>query len=367
MAVAHLLSRLTARYSRTRAFLAEEHQAQAAVAAGGGDPLVSRRGIAALAQAVYPSTCKILPTLLRDSQAKGSGFVVGHREAADGALEALVVTNSHVAGLTVGIEVVLYDGRCLPGKLVGRDMEGLDIALVAVALPPGAAPLPEVRLGDSDCLLPGDYAVAIGNPGDLDNIVTMGVVSGLIRPVGGGSISTAAALPKQNSEAARRSGHDACKMLDRSVSYIVTDAKVAPGMSGGPLLDWQGRVIGVNTFLRPDLAGMAFSIAINRVVEAIEDIKLRADAADVSHMSVWLLNDAMNTKARVSAVLQNVAELSAEESERVMMEAHVKGAAPVVTLPKAEAEALVEKILQADVLAEARAATSSKTRSSLGA
>ena len=48
------------------------------------------------------------------------------------------MTNSHVAGLTVGIEVVLYDGRTLPGKLVGRDIQGLDVALVAVALPPGA-------------------------------------------------------------------------------------------------------------------------------------------------------------------------------------------------------------------------------------
>jgi hypothetical protein len=65
------------------------------------------------------------------------------------------VTNSHVAGLTVGIEVVLYDGRTLPGKLVGRDIQGLDVALVAVALPPGAEVAEVIRLAvmqsDTSC------------------------------------------------------------------------------------------------------------------------------------------------------------------------------------------------------------------------
>ena len=59
-------------------------------------------------------------------------------------------------------------------------------------------------------------------------------------------------------------------------------------------------MIGVNTFLRPDLAGMAFAIGINRVVEAAEDILRRGDASEQGvDLAVWLINDAMNTKVRV--------------------------------------------------------------------
>ena len=59
-------------------------------------------------------------------------------------------------------------------------------------------------------------------------------------------------------------------------------------------------MIGVNTFLRPDLAGMAFAIGINRVVEAAEDILRRGDASELGvDLAVWLINDAMNTKVRV--------------------------------------------------------------------
>ena len=93
-----------------------------------------------------------------------------------------------------------------------------------MSLPVGAAALPQVEWGDSDALLPADYAVAIGNPGDLDNIVTMGVVSGMIRPVTGGGVSTAFVMQSSRFHTGKHT------LLDRSVSYIVTDAKVSGGM-----------------------------------------------------------------------------------------------------------------------------------------
>ena len=78
-------------------------------------------------------------------------------------------------------------------------------------------------------------------------------------------------------------------MLDRSASYVVTDAKVAPGMSGGPLVDAYGRLVGVNTFLRPDVANMAFAIASNRVREAIDDILLRGEGASGAQVTCAFL------------------------------------------------------------------------------
>ena len=88
----------------------------------------------------------------------------------------------------MGFDVILYDGSRHKGKLVGRDTQ-LDIALVKITLSADAQALPEAELGDSDALVPGEYAFAIGHPGNLENIVTMGVVSGFIRPLAGGSIA----------------------------------------------------------------------------------------------------------------------------------------------------------------------------------
>jgi len=147
-----------------------------------------RQGAAGIAQKALPAVVKILPNLLRDSKSKGSGFVVSHARSETGELEALIVTNSHVAGYTVGFDVILYDGSRHKGKLVGRDTQ-LDIALVKITLSADAQPLPEAELGDSDALVPGEYAFAIGHPGNLENIVTMGVVSGFIRPLAGGSVA----------------------------------------------------------------------------------------------------------------------------------------------------------------------------------
>ena len=130
MALSHLLNRVNERYDTTRAYVA--HEQEHLDVSSPSRPTASR-GLAAVAQKVLPSTVKILPTLLRDSQSKGSGFVVSHSTREDGGLDAMIVTNSHVAGLTVGMEVVLYDGRVFKGSLVGRHRE-LDIALVQVYL-----------------------------------------------------------------------------------------------------------------------------------------------------------------------------------------------------------------------------------------
>ena len=145
----------------------------------------------------------------------GSGFLV------DG--EGHIVTNHHVVEDAGEITVHLSDGRELPATLLGTSRaDDLALLQVAAADVAGIAYLP---LADSDAVTPGEMAIAIGSPFGQSNSATVGVVSGTGRNV--------------------RSG------LNRPIPDLIqTDAALNPGNSGGPLLDANGEVIGVNTIVR---------------------------------------------------------------------------------------------------------------------
>lgn len=153
---------------------------------------------------------------------QGSGLVL----APDG----YVLTNSHVARGQGPLTVRLLGGEGLAAERVGADAR-TDLAVVRVA----AQGLPALPLGDSRALQVGQLVVAIGNPLGFERSVTMGVVSALYRhlPAPGGGL------------------------LD---GLVQTDAAVNPGNSGGPLLDADGRVVGVTTAMLPWAHGMAFAV-----------------------------------------------------------------------------------------------------------
>jgi len=155
----------------------------------------------------------------------GSGFIL----TADGQ----VLTNAHVVEGADQVKVTLKDGKVYTGKVVGVDAM-TDLAVVKIA----AAALPIVSLGRSDSLLPGEWAIAIGNPLGLDNSVTVGIISAL------GRSSSEVGVP------------------DKRVRFIQTDAAINPGNSGGPLLNARGEVIGINTAIRADAQGLGFAIPI---------------------------------------------------------------------------------------------------------
>jgi serine protease Do len=152
----------------------------------------------------------------------GSGFVISD--------DGLIVTNDHVVDGVDRISVSFSDGRVADATVVGRDPK-TDIALVRVALE-GLQPL---ELGDSDAVAPGDWVVAVGNPFGLDHTVTVGIVSAKGREIGTGPYD----------------------------DYIQTDAAINPGNSGGPLLDLEGRVVGINTAINPRANTIGFAVPIN--------------------------------------------------------------------------------------------------------
>lgn len=161
----------------------------------------------------------------RIERGTGSGFILSQ----DGQL----LTNAHVVADTDTVQVTLKDGRTYDGKVVGVDAV-TDVAVVKIK----ADKLPTVRLGNSQNLIPGQWAIAIGNPLGLDNTVTIGIISATDRT------SAQVGVP------------------DKRVSFIQTDAAINPGNSGGPLLNAQGEVIGVNTAIRADAQGLGFAIPI---------------------------------------------------------------------------------------------------------
>lgn len=165
----------------------------------------------------------------------GSGFIL----SANGQL----ITNAHVVEGSESVEVVLKDGRQFDGTVVGADAV-TDVAVVKI----DAQQLPTVKLGSATNLVPGQWAIAIGNPLGLDNTVTAGIISATDRS------SSQVGVP------------------DKRISFIQTDAAINPGNSGGPLLNQLGEVIGVNTAIIDGAQGLGFAIPIETAEEIAEQL-----------------------------------------------------------------------------------------------
>ena len=180
----------------------------------------------------------------RSAAGIGSGFIT----RADG----IIVTNAHVVAGATKVSVALRDGQTYPAKVLGVD-ETNDLAVLKI----DAHNLPTARLGTSDDLLVGEWAIAIGNPygfllGNSEPSVTTGVVSGVGRNLVG-------------------AGQGAGVYVD----MIQTDAAINPGNSGGPLVNANGDVIGVNSSIYSPTGGsigLGFAIPINRAKRVTEDL-----------------------------------------------------------------------------------------------
>ncbi len=167
------------------------------------------------------------------SVSTGSGVIVRP--------DGYIMTNQHVVAGADRVTVKLNDGREFTGKVMEDPTS--DIAIVKVE----AKGLPTAKLGDSDTVKVGQWAMAVGSPFGLTNTVTVGVVSALTRE---------ATIPDPSSANKGRYYPD----------LIQTDASINPGNSGGPLVNINGEVIGINTLIESPSganAGIGFSVPVN--------------------------------------------------------------------------------------------------------
>ena len=169
-----------------------------------------------------------LGTFPKKERGQGSGVII------DGS--GLVLTNAHVVERVDRVIVTLQNGNQVDGTVVGTD-QVTDLALVKIKEFPD---LESAKLGDSEDIQVGDWAIALGTPYGLESTVTLGIVSSLHRDINSLGFS------------------------DKRLDLIQTDAAINPGNSGGPLINANGEVIGINTLVRSGPgAGLGFAIPIN--------------------------------------------------------------------------------------------------------
>jgi serine protease Do len=199
----------------------------------------------------------------------GSGFLISK--------DGYILTNNHVVEGATKLRVDTKSGDRYEAKVIGTD-PAIDMALIKID--PRGKDLPSLPLGDSERLRVGEWVVAIGNPLNLDNTVTVGVVSAKERrvPIGGtdGGVAT----------------------------FIQTDAAINRGNSGGPLLDSRGRVVGMNTAIlrgafpgQGVAEGIGFALPIRDARASMEQI-LATGEVRRGFLGISMNTDPLNESAR---------------------------------------------------------------------
>ncbi|MBQ7609401.1 MAG: DegQ family serine endoprotease [Desulfovibrionaceae bacterium] len=173
----------------------------------------------------------------RSQKSLGSGFLISQ--------DGYIVTNYHVVADASSISVTLDNGKgkgeTIVAQLIGADEE-TDLALLKIA---AKRTLPYLEFGNSDTLRVGEWLLAIGNPFGLDHTVTAGILSAKGRDIKSGPFD----------------------------NFLQTDASINPGNSGGPLLNMQGKVVGINTAIIASGQGIGFAIPASMASRIISDIR----------------------------------------------------------------------------------------------
>ena len=214
----------------------------------------------------------------------GSGFVITQ--------DGYIMTNYHVVSEADKIDVKFSDKEVYKAKLIGADPE-TDIAILKID--GGNNKFQPVDFGDSDNLKIGQWAIAIGNPFGLNNTMTVGIVS-----------------------AKGRSGMG----IETYEDFIQTDASINPGNSGGPLVDIEGKVIGVNTAILSQSGGnmgIGFAIPVN-MAKSIKDMLIKDGKVTRGYLGIMMqpvdknIAQKFNLKRSSGVLITNVVPGSPAES-----------------------------------------------------
>ncbi len=193
----------------------------------------------------------------------GSGFLVSE--------EGLIVTNNHVVESAEHIKVAFKNGEEFEAELVGTDNIS-DIALLKI----DGSNMPYLELADSNDIQVGASVIAIGNPYGYEYTVTKGVISAIQREI---------SIPEQNSQPdsffdgipffniPNQQQQQQQKPTIPMVGIVQTDAAINPGNSGGPLVNMEGKVVGVNFLIDAQGQGLGFAIDATTVKKVVHDLE----------------------------------------------------------------------------------------------
>jgi len=227
-----------------------------AVGLGGCGPagqIDFQRIIATAKQKVYPALVFVKPireTFVsgerRRAEVLGSGVIISP--------DGYVVSNNHVCEKAIEVNCVLGDREQVPATVVGLDPE-TDLALLKLKLDPNRGELPTAALADSDKVEAGQFVMALGSPFGFTRSISLGIISNTRRYIG-------------------------FTTQYRYNLWLQTDAAINPGNSGGPLVNTDGKVIGVNTLTSGMAEGIGFAIPSNVVADVVRRLKDTAAATD---------------------------------------------------------------------------------------
>lgn len=172
------------------------------------------------------------------SEATGSGSIIDKK--------GYILTNNHVIRDSDRLEITLADGSKWPGEMIGTDPQ-TDLAIIKINAPPDR--LTVIPMGNSDGLRPGQKVLAIGNPFGLERTLTSGIISSIRKSI---------------------------RASDLEMDEVIQiDAAINPGNSGGPLLDSEGKMIGINTAIftpSGGSVGIGFAIPINTAKRILNEL-----------------------------------------------------------------------------------------------
>lgn len=215
-------------------------------------------------------------------EGQGSGFIISK--------DGYILTNNHVVQDADRITVILADERKFSAKVIGSDPK-TEVALIKIEDPHD---LPFLELGDSDALEVGEWVLAAGNPFGLSQTITAGIVSA--------------------------KGRDEVGIAEYG-NFIQTDAAINPGNSGGPLLDIDGKVIGINTAIYSKTGGymgIGFAIPINQAIQ-IKNQLIKNGKISRSVLGIYIQNvdeelaKSFGLDEKVGILISQIVEGSAAE------------------------------------------------------
>jgi S1-C subfamily serine protease len=321
-----------------------------------------------VAQLVHPSVALVRPIGVRNMTARGSGFVIDWNNDQDkNNTNTYLLTAAHVAAPGWQLDVSFDDdsnNTSYSATVIGRN-DTLDLALIrlqnnnneslennhfkALTL---ASSIPPV----------GSVVFCNGHPAAqliTGPAMTCGILCGVAQGVG---------IPDSMDDPRRTNSN----LPQGKTEFIVTDAAMSGGMSGGPLVDaTTGHVIGMNALIRPDLRALGnYAVSVTEIQSFLESLRTTTAAADTTASSsttstttsatnksqmfqVVLFNDPMNKRARIEGILMEVAEQDKANANAVMMKAHTTGRGTIAAFDtQDQADALCQRLRQQDVLVE---------------